>query len=169
MHIMKAFHIKPVRELKEPFCKEVQEMLLFEQERSMDLPSGGVGYILGEHVITPFFYKESLVAKKCGHDIVLTFVKTSQWGVSYFKLPFPIVCEPVHFRHKPLKSDSFLFKVSDDVQLCKGVNVTKKQGKFEAGVPADFCPVFDRHSHLLGFNVGLLHNMWLTIKIEELL
>ena len=166
---MKAFHLKSVKEIKPPFCKEIQEMLSVEQERSVNLPSGGIGYILGEQVITPFFYKQDMIAQKDGHDIVLTFVSTSVWGVSYFKLPFPIVCEPLHFRHEPLHRDSFLFKVSDDVQLCKGVNVTKKQGKFEVGVPADFCPVFDRHAHLLGFNVGLLHNMWLTIKVQELI
>ena len=166
---MKAFHIKSTHEIKPPFCKEVTEMLSVEQERSVNLTGGGIGYILGEQVITPFFYKESFVAKKDGHDIVLTYVGTSVWGVSYFNLPFPIVCEPLHFRHESLHSDSFIFKVSDDVQLCKSTKITKEKGKFEVGVPADFCPVFDRHAHLLGFNVGLLRNMWLTVKIQELI
>jgi len=170
---MKAFHLKAQREIKAPFCKEVAEMLAVEKEHSIELPlpNGviGMGYILGEQVIAPFFYRESLVAKKDGHNIVLTYLGTSPWGVSYFNLPFPIICEPLHFRHEPLHTGTFLFKVSDNVQLCIGVNPSTKKGKFEVGVPADFCPVFDRHAHIIGFNVGMIDQRWLTIKIQELL
>jgi hypothetical protein len=156
-------------ELKPPFSREITEMLNIEKEHSINLTQGGIGYIMGGQVLAPFFFKRDMMAQKDGHNVFLTYLKTSDWGVSYFSLPFPIVCEPLHFRHERLQADTFLFKVSDDVQLCKGLNVISKQGKFEVGVPADFCPVFDRHAHIIGMNVGLLHNTWLTIKMEELL
>jgi len=166
---MKCFHLKSQKEIKAPFCKEVAEMLIVEKEHSVNLPQNGIGYILGNQVITPFFYKESLVAKKDGHDLVLTYLGTSPWGVSYFNLPFNIICEPLHFRHEHLHADTFFFKVSDDVHLCKGVAISTRKGKFEVGFPSDFCPVFDRHAHLIGFNVGMIDQRWLTIKIGELL
>ena len=144
-------------------------MLTIEKERSVQLPNNGVGYIVGEYVLAPFFYNYSFTALKDGQKLVLTFQAVSALGISYLKLPFPIVCEPLHFRHERIHSDTFFFKVSDDVQLCKGANLSCEKGKFEVGVPADFCPVFDRHTHLLGFNIGLLHKQWVTVKIEELL
>jgi hypothetical protein len=166
---MKCFHLKSQKELKPPFAREVTEMLAIEKEHSINLPFNGIGYIIGDRVLAPFFFKENMTAQKDGHNIVLTYENTSVWGVSYFRLPFPIVCEPLHFRHEHLHKDTFFFKVSDDVQFCKGLNISSTKGKFEVGIPADFCPVFDRHAHLVGMNVGLLHNTWLTIKIEELL
>lgn len=166
---MKAFYLKPQREIVAPFCKEVEEMLTIESERSIELPNGGIGYILGDRVITPFFYKESCIGRKYDRNIVLTYEKTSVWGISYFKLPFGIPCELLHFRREHIHSDTFFFKVSDDVHLCRGANVQNTRGKFEVNTPADFCPVFDRHAHLVGFNVGLMHDTWLTIKIEEIL
>lgn len=166
---MKALHLIPTHELKPPFTKMIEEMLTVEREHSVIFENGGIGYIIGEMVIAPFFFKESCIVTKDNQKIVLTYKSTSQWGVSYFQLPFKIVCEPLRFRREHIHSDSFFFKVSDDVQLCKGANITKSRGRFEVSVPADFCPVFDRHAHLLGFNIGLLHNTWLMVKIQELL
>lgn len=166
---MKAFHLKPQQELKAPFSKDITEMLFVEQQRSVRFANGGVGYILNEMVIAPFIYRESCIAVKDEQNIVLAYEGTSNWGVSYFKLPFPVPCEPIHFRKEYLHTDSYFFKVSDDVQLCHGVAVVNKSGKFEINMPADFCPVFDRHAHLLGFCIGLLHDKHIAVKIEELL
>lgn len=144
-------------------------MLTIEKERSVELPNGGIGYILGNMVIAPFFYKGSCISKKDGHDIVLEFVGTSRWGVSYFNLPFGIPCEPLTFRKEHIHMDTYFFKVSDEIALCKGLAISKEQGKFEINTPAQFCPVFDRHAHLLGFNIGLLHNTLLCVSIHEIL
>ena len=166
---MKALHLHTVRELVEPFCKEVAEMLTIEQERSIELPNGGIGYILGDRVIAPFFYRESCMGRKYDRNVVLTYETTSCWGISYFKLPFGIPCELLTFRHESIHKDTFFFKVSDDVQLCRGSAITKESGRFELKVPADFCPVFDRHTHLLGFNIGLLKETLIMVRINEIL
>lgn len=166
---MKAFHLKPQQELRPPFSKTLQEMLFIEGQRSVKFKNGGIGYILGEMVIAPFIYQESCIVLKDEHNLVLTYEGTSNWGVSYFKLPYKIPCEPIHFRKQYLHQDTFFFKVSDTIELCSGIGITEKSGKFEIDKPADFCPVFDRHAHLLGFCIGLLHNKPLAVKIEELI
>lgn len=166
---MKALHLHLMRELKSPVCKEVEEMLTIEQERSIELPDGGIGYILGDRVIAPFFYKKSCIGRKYDRNVVLTYETTSPWGISYFKLPFGIPCELLHFRREHLHADTFFFKVSDNVELCRASAVNREQGRFELKCPADFAPVFDRHTHLLGFNIGLLKETRLFVHIKEIL
>lgn len=166
---MKALHLHLMKEIKSPFCKEVEEMLTIEQERSIELPDGGIGYILGDKVIAPFFYNKTCMGRKYDRNIVLTYEKTSVWGISYFKLPFGIPCELLTFRHEHIHKDTFFFKVSDNVELCRASVVTREQGRFELICPADFSPVFDRHCHLLGFNVGLLKDTRLFINIKEII
>lgn len=155
--------------MSSPYSRELQEMLTVEKERSVLLPHGGVGYILGNMVIAPFFYKGSCISTKDGHDIVLEFVGTSKWGVSYFNLPFGIPCETLRFRKEHIHTDTYFFKVSDEIRLCRGSAISQKEGRFEINTPDQFCPIFDRHAHLLGFSIGLLHNTLVCVTINEIL
>ena len=165
---MKAFHLKDTRIFLPPYKGNLEEMLSVTKERSIELSHGVRGFILGNKVVTPYQYKISMIASKDGHDIVLTYEKTDRWGVSHFLLPYPIPCEPLHFRHEKIHKDSYLFRVYTLVTLCHGFAVSDKKGEYRLEQPDQFCPVFDRHGHLIGINTGVYCDKLLCIPIQEL-
>ena len=165
---MKPFHLKDIRTFLPPYKDKLEEMLSVTRERSVELSHGVRGFILGQKVLTPYQYSESFIATKDGHNIVLTYEKTNKFGVSYFLLPYPIPVEPLHFRHEPLHNDSFIFRVYRHIIMCKAHKVSSGTGKYGLDAPDQFCPVFDRHSHLIGINSGVFCDKLLCIPIQEL-
>lgn len=165
---MKAFHLKDVRTYLPPYTRELEDMLSVTHERSVELSHGVRGFILGQKVVTPFQYRESIIASKDGHNIVLTYEKTDKWGVSHFLLPYPIPAEPLHFRHEKIHKDSYLFRVYLQVTLCHAFAVQDQKGSYGLDAPDQFCPVFDRHGHLIGINSGVFCDKLLCIPIQEL-
>lgn len=162
---MKPYHLKDVKTFLPPYKTELAEMLRITKERSIELSHGVRGFILGQHVLAPHAYNISLIGEKDGKKIVLTYEKTDKWGVSHYLLPYHIPCEPLHFRHEPLHSDSFLFRVYRHVTMCKAYKVTNGKGEYGLDAPDQFCPVFDRHAHLLGLNTGVFCDRLLCIPI----
>jgi len=166
--IMKAFHLNDKRKFLPPYSKELEQMVEVTRERSIDLSHGVVGFILGNKVLAPFAFDQSMIASKDGHDIVITHEKVDKWGISHFLLPYPIVCEPLHFRHKRIRKDTFLFRVYKQVTLSYPFSVEERQGHYGLDSPDQFCPVFDRHAHLIGINNGVFCEKLLCIPIEHL-
>jgi hypothetical protein len=144
-------------------------MLEVTRERAIELSHGVRGFILGNKVVTPYHYNESFIGQKDGHNIVLTYEKTDRWGVSHFILPFPIPCEPLHFRRESLHKDSYLFRVYRHVTLCSGFAITKGGGDYGLDAPDQFCPVYDRHAHLLGMCTGVFCNKLVFVPIQDLI
>jgi hypothetical protein len=166
---MKAFHLKDVKTFLPPYKTELAEMLRTTEERSIELSHGVRGFIIGRHVLAPYQYSESFIATKDGFNIVLTYEKTDKWGVSHFLLPYTIPCEPLHFRHEHLHSDTFLFRVYRHVNMCKAYKVINQQGQYGMDAPDQFSPVFDRHCHLVGINTGVFCDRLLCIPIQLLI
>lgn len=165
---MKPYHLKDIRTYSAPYSKELEEMLSVTRERSIELAFGVRGFILGQHVVAPHSFQKSIIAKKDGNDIVLTFDKTDKWGVTHFLLPFPIPCEPLHFRKSKIRTDTFLFRVYDDVKLCSPFAVNAGKGLYGLDKADQFCPVFDRFGHLIGINSGVFCEQLLCIPIQEI-
>jgi hypothetical protein len=166
---MKPYHLKDIKTFLPPYKNEMAEMLSVTQERSIELSHGVRGFIMGQHVLAPHSFHESIIAEKEGHKIVLTYEKTDRWGVSRFLLPYPIPCEPLHFRHEHLHADSFIFRVYRHVTMCKRYKVTTGSGMYGIDAPDQFCPVFDRHAHLIGINSGVFCDRLLCIPIQLLI
>jgi len=163
---MKPYHLKDIRNFLPPYKNELAEMLSVTKERSIELSHGVRGFILGQHVLAPHAFNESLIGEKDGQKIVLTYEKTDKWGVSHFLLPFTIPCEPLHFRHEHIHADSFLFRVYRHVTMCKAYKVSTGSGQYGLDAPDQFCPVFDRHAHLVGLNTGVFCDRLLVIPIQ---
>ena len=166
---MKPYHLKVVRTFLPPYVNELATMLETTKERSLELSHGVRGFILGKHVLAPYQYNQSMIGSKDGHNIVLTYEKTDKWGISWFLLPFDIPVEPLHFRHERIHSDSFLFRVYRHITLCKKFSLQESKGSYGLEAPDQFCPVFDRHSHLIGINSGVFCDRLLCIPIQELI
>jgi hypothetical protein len=166
---MKPYHLKDIRTFLPPYKQDLQNMLEVTRERSIELSHGVRGFILGNKVITPHAFNQSLIASKDGQKIVLTFEKTCKWGVSHFLLPYPIPCEPLHFRHEKLHKDSYLFRVYRHVTLCSAYPVIAGSGQYGLDAPDQFCPVFDRHAHLIGMNTGVFCDRLLCIPIQAII
>lgn len=165
---MKPYHLKDLRTYLPPYKRELAEMLHITRERTVILSHGVHGFILGNKVLAPYHYNESVIGSKDGHDIVLTFQKVDKWGISHFLLPFDMPCEPLHFRHEPLHKDSYFFRVYRHVTLCSGFAVENKKGKYGMDAPDQFCPVFDRKVHLLGIVSGVFRGNLLCVPITEI-
>jgi hypothetical protein len=165
---MKPFHLKEIRMYFPPLSKELEEMLSVTKERSVELSHGVRGFILGQHVLAPHAFQQSCIAKKDGQNIVLTFEKTDNMGVTHFLMPYDIPCEPLHFRHEKIHHDTFLFRVYNQVRLCHPFAVQDGKGEYGLDAPDQFCPVFDRHGHLIGINSGVFCDKLLCIPIQEL-
>lgn len=165
---MKAFHLKDTRTFVPPYMRGLEELVITTKERSVDLAHGVRGFVIGNKVLAPFQFAESIVATKENHKLVLTFEKTDKWGISHFLLPFNLPCEPLHFRHKPLHQDSYLFRVYRHVTLCTPFPVSDKKGKYGLDAPDQFGPVYDRHGHIIGINSGVFCEKLLCIPIQEL-
>jgi len=164
---MKAFHLNDIRVHLPPYKGVLDEILSVTKERSVDLSHGVRGFILGQKVLTPYQFKESFIASKDGHNIVLTYEKTDKWGISHFLLPYPIPVEPLHFRHEKIHKDSYLFRVYRHVTLCSAYAVSENQGNYGLEAPDQFSPVFDRHGHIIGINSGVYCDKLLCIPIQE--
>jgi hypothetical protein len=165
---MKPFHLRDIRTHLPPYKGVLDVILSVTKERSIELAHGVRGFILGQHVVAPHSFRESLIATKEGHKIVLTYEKTDKWGVSHYLLPYQIPCEPLHFRKERLRSDSYLFRVYRHITLCHAFGVTAGSGMYGLDAPDQFCPVFDRHGHLIGINSGVFCDKLLCIPIQEL-
>jgi hypothetical protein len=165
---MKPYHLKEVRTFLPPYQKILEDMLSVTRERSIELSHGVRGFIIGQRVIAPYSFQKSFIAKKDGHNIVLTFEKTDRMGVTHFLMPFEIPCEPLRFRHKNIFNDTFLFRVYNRVILCHSFPVRDNKGQYGLDAPDQFCPVFDRHGHLIGINSGVFCDKLLCIPIQEL-
>lgn len=165
---MKPFHLKHIRTFSTPYSKELSEMLSVTKERSVTFQNGVRGFIVGQHVFAPYHQKESCIVEKEGHKLVLTYVKTDKWGISHFLLPFDIPCEPLHFRHTPIHRDTFLFRVFNQVNLCEKFPVQTGKGQYGLDSLDQFCPVFDRHCHLIGLNNGVFCHQLLCLPIQLL-
>jgi hypothetical protein len=166
---MKPYYLKDVKTFLPPYKNELAEMLRITQERTIELSHGVRGFIIGQHVLTPYQFNQSFIGTKDGFNIVLTYEKTDKWGVSHFLLPYTIPCEPLHFRHEHIHSDSFIFRVYRHVTMCKAYKVHKQQGQYGMDAPDQFSPVFDRHAHLIGINSGVFCDQLLCIPIQELI
>lgn len=166
---MKPFHLRDIRTHLPPYKDVLERILSVTNERSIELACGVRGFILGQHVVAPHSFRESFIAKKDGHNIVLTFEKTDKWGVSRFLMPFPIALEPLHFRHAKIRSDTYLFRVYRHITLCHAYGVTAGSGMYEIDAPDQFCPVFDRHGHIIGINSGVFCKRLLCIPIQQLI
>ena len=143
-------------------------MVKITNERSLELTSGVRGFIIGNKVLTPYQYKKSFVAKKDGKDIVLTFQKTDKWGISHFILPFTVPCDPLSYRKEPLHPDTFMFRVYRHVTLCSPYVITRGKGEYGLDAPDQFCPVFDRHCHIIGIVSGVFCDKLLCIQIQDI-
>lgn len=163
---MKPYHLKDIKTFLPPYKNELAEMLSVTKERSIDLSHGVRGFIMGQKVLAPYQYHESIIGEKDGFKIVLTYEKTDKWGVSHFLLPYPIPCEPLHFRHEHLHPDSFIFRVYRHVTMCKAYKVTQGSGNYGLDAPDQFAPVYDRHAHLIGINTGVFCERLLCIPIQ---
>jgi hypothetical protein len=166
---MKPFHLKDVRTFLPPYKRELANMLEVTQARSIDLACGVRGFILGNKVLAPHSFQESILASKDGHKIALTFEKTDKWGVTQFLLPYPIPLEPLHFRKEKLHKDTFLFRVYRHITMCSAYKVVTGSGMYGLDAPDQFCPVFDRHGHLIGINSGVFCDRLLCIPIQEII
>jgi hypothetical protein len=165
---MKPFHLRDVRMFLPPYTLVLDTILFVTKERSIELAHGVRGFILGQHVVAPHSFRESLIAEKDGQKIVLTYEKTDKWGVSHYLLPFNLPCEPLHFRHERIHKDSYLFRVYRYITLCHAYGVSAGKGMYCLDAPDQFCPVFDRHGHLIGINSGVFCDKLLCIPIQEL-
>jgi len=165
---MKAFHLKDVRTFLPPYKENLEYMLTITKERSVTFHNGVRGFIVGNFVLAPFHQSESCIVKKDGHDLVLTYNTTNNWGVSIFLLPFTIPCEPLHYRNKKIDRDTFLFRVFNHITLCSAFAVRNQAGEFGMDAPDQFCPVFDRHGHLIGITNGVFNGKPLCVPIKFL-
>ena len=166
---MKPYYLKEILTYKESNCTEVQTMIETTSERSILLPCGVRGIIIGATVLAPFYHNKTIVAQKDNKDIVLTFKETNRWGLAVLNLPFNIPCEPLSFRHTKIHKDTFLFWVFDYVTMCRGFSMEEIQGKFEISHPNHFCPVFDRFGHIIGICAGVFRGERVCIPIQALL
>lgn len=166
---MKPFYLKDIRSYQDGYKAELLSMIETTIERRVHFADGSRGFIIGDFVYAPFHQEKSCVAKKDNKDLVLTFDKIHKFGVAIFKLPFGIPCEPLHFRHAKIHKDTFLFRVFDDVTLCRGFSMLSTKGMFEVRQPDHFCPVFDRFGHLIGINAGIFCGERICMHIQELL
>jgi hypothetical protein len=165
---MKAFYLKDIKVLPPPYKKEMVEVLSVTKEHSVELAHGVRGFIFGNRVLAPHSFQASLIAQKDGHNIVIQYEKTDKWGISHFILPYSIPCEPLHFRHQKIHSDTFLFRVYDVVTLCSPFSVKDRKGLYGLDSPDQFSPVFDRHGHLIGINSGVFCDKLLCIPIQAI-
>lgn len=165
---MKPYHLRNVRVFKPPYKPELEYMITTTQERSVNLSRGIRGFILGRSVLAPYQYNRSLIARKDEQDIVLTHQKVDRWGISHFSLPFDFPVEPLHFRHERVHPETFLFRVHTHITLCARFPVQNQRGSYGLETPDQFCPVFDRHGHLIGINSGVFCNELLCIPIQHI-
>jgi hypothetical protein len=166
---MKAFHLKDIKTFIPPYKEYLENLLTITNERSIDLTDGVRGFIVGRHVLAPHAYQESIIASKDGFKIVLTFEKTCNWGVTHYLLPYEIPCEPLHFRHEHIHSDTFFFRVYRHITMCSAFKVMGGKAWYGLNAPDQFCPVFDRHGHLIGMNTGVFGEHLLCIPIQLLI
>lgn len=166
---MKPFHLKHSTTLLPPYSKELLEMLSVTRSRSINFETGVRGFIAGQHVLAPFCHKEDCTAQKDGKDIPLMFEKTDKWGVSHFLMPYIIPVEPLTFRQSLIYKDTFLFRVFNQVHLCYKFPVTTGNGRYGLDKLEQFCPVFDRHAHLIGINTGVFCDKLICIPIQEII
>jgi hypothetical protein len=165
---MKPFHLKQIRTYLPPYSKELQEMLNITKERTVVFETGVRGFILGNHVLAPHCHKEDAIAEKDGQDIPLMFEKTCKYGISRFLLPYDMPVEPLSFRQRAILKDTFLFRVFNQIHLCSKFTVTTGKGIYGLDSLDQFCPVFDRHAHLIGMNSGIFCKKLICIPVEHL-
>lgn len=166
---MKAFYIKDVNTFLPPYKDVLDRVVTTAKAHFVVFPNGCHGFILGNKVLAPFCYQESVVVQKDGHNIVLTFASVNRWGISIFLLPFDIVTEPIHFRREHIHSDSYLFRVYRHVTMCHPLNMSKGKGRLELNSPDQFCPVYDRHCHLIGLVIGSFKERLVCVDIHAIL
>jgi len=165
---MKAFNLKQ-HKVFTTYCQALTQMREVCQERMVTFESGHIGYIIDSFVIAPFHLSQSCVVQKDGHNIVLSFKGVSNWAIAYYDLPFSIPCEPLLFRQNKILPDTYLFAVNDSVSLCDSFRAKRVEGKLFVDKPQDFCPVFDRHKHIVGMQVGIFNSHPLCVPIKAIL
>lgn len=166
---MKPYYLHDIRTYSEPYGKELQEIAFITQQHSVVFDDGLSGFIFGDIVIAPFYKRGDCIVQKDGHAVVLTFQGTNRFGVTLYKLPFSIPVENLAFRHEKVTKDTFLFRACENITLCRAFSMLKLEGRFEITHASHFCPVFDRHAHLIGINVGVFNNERICIPIQLLL
>lgn len=166
---MKPYYLHDMRSYKPPFGTELQLMTDTTAEHRVVFDDGASGFVFGDIVFAPFYKKGDCIVKKDGHSLVLTYKEMNRFGVVIYKMPFELPCEPLSFRKRKIHKDTFLFRVTNCVTMCRAFPMLYQEGKFEINQPDHFCPVFDRFGHLIGINAGLFCKERICIPVHLLL
>lgn len=161
---MKAFNIKPVREIPAPYCDILTTIRQVEAERRVQFPQDLSGYRLSNEIIlAPSYFCESMLV----HKIVLQFLEGNRLFSTYTSPVKPNLGE-ITLRHKKIHKDSFLFRVSRGTVTLMSANsfTEEKDWTLEVAQENQFAPVFDRLTNLVGFSIGLYCGQLLCVPTQ---